>query len=386
MTSNLSSLSLSAIPPADEALRQPVRDFVQAELVGTAPDLRARSWLGFSAEFSRALGAQGLIGLTMPREHGGAGRSAFARFVMIEEMLAAGAPVAGHWVADRQTAPLILHYGTPAQREFFLPRIIAGEMIIAIGLSEPDTGSDLASVRTRAVRTETGWRINGRKIWTSNAHRAHYTCALVRTSGTPDDRHKGLSQLLIDMSLPGVSVRPIPDIAGDSHFCEVLFEDVDVPADALLGEEGSGWRQVTSELAFERSGPERIYSSLVLVETWLAELRQLGEVPLAVQAIAGRMAGRMAVLRAMSIAVAACLEAGENPEQEASLVKDLGTEFEQAVQDWIAQALELTPGHEASDALLRTLAYVSLISPTYSIRGGTRHIMRSIIARGIGLR
>jgi alkylation response protein AidB-like acyl-CoA dehydrogenase len=171
----------------------------------------------------------------------------------------------------------------------------------------------LASVRTRATRNNHGWLLNGRKVWTTNAHRSHYMIALVRTSGTPEDRHKGLSQVLIDLSLPGVVVRPIQDISGDAHFCEVLFEDVQLTEHALVGNEGDGWKQVTAELAFERSGPERIYSSIVLAQTWLDEFRASGSLHPTAVAIAGRMAGRLAVLRSMSLAVAAKLDKGEAP-------------------------------------------------------------------------
>ncbi|CAE6821931.1 acyl-CoA dehydrogenase family protein [Paraburkholderia domus] len=386
MNSIFPALSHAAIPAEDEALRAPVRAFLQARLRDVPTEIRARSWLGFDADFSRALAAQGWLGLTLPQQYGGAGRSGFARFVLLEELLAAGAPVSAHWIADRQTAPLILRFGTPAQREFYVPKIVRGEAFFCIGMSESDTGSDLASVRTRATRTATGWRLSGRKIWTTNAHRSHYMIALVRTSGAPEDRHKGLSQVIVDLSLPGVSIRPIHDMAGDGHFCEVLFEDVDLPPEALVGEEGSGWTQVTAELAFERSGPERVYSSIVLADTWLAEVKQAGVTSLAVRAIAGRIAGRLAVLRSMSLAVADMLNQGRHPDLEAAVVKDLGTEFEQTVPVWIGEALGLEPHFRPSPALLATLAYVRQISPTYSLRGGTRQIMRGIIARGLGLR
>ena len=387
MNSTLDSLPLVSIPPEDEALRTPIRNFLQSSLRDVPAPVRARTWMGFDANFSRALGEQGWIGLALPPQYGGAGRSAFARFVLVEELIAAGAPVSAHWFADRQTAPLILRYGSESQKQFFLPKLIRGEIFICIGMSEPDTGSDLSSVRTRAVRTETGWRLNGRKIWTTNAHRAQYMCALVRTSGQHGDRHKGLSQVLIDLSLPGITARPIRDLAGDGHFCEVVFEDVDLPADALVGEEGSGWKQVTAELAFERSGPERILTSLMLAETWLAEVKaSCLPVPDAVKAIVGRIAGRMAVLRAMSLAVADRLDKGENPEIDASYVKDLGTEFEQTVPGWISEAIEQMPAFQPSEDLLRAHGYITQLAPSFSLRGGTRQILRGIIARSLGLR
>jgi alkylation response protein AidB-like acyl-CoA dehydrogenase len=291
--------------------------------------------------------------------------------------------VAAHWIADRQSAPLILRYGTEAQKERVLPGVIRGEIFFSIGMSEPDTGSDLAGVRTRALRTDKGWVLRGRKIWTTNAHRTQFMCALVRTSGGPEDRHKGLSQVLVDLSLPGITIRPILDITGDSHFCEVLFEDVQLPADAVIGQEGAGWEQVTAELAFERSGPERLLSSMVLVDTWLDHLRRQPAVDGHTLATLGRLASRTAVLRAMSLAIAAQLDRGEQPVLAASFVKDLGTEFEQAVPGWVAGALD---DATASPALMQTLAYLSQINPSFSLRGGTRQILRGIIARGLGLR
>ncbi len=379
------SFEPAVIPPEDEALREPVRRFLAQALKDMPPAQRARSWMGFDAGFSRALASQGWLGLTLPKKYGGGGRSAFARFVLSEELLAAGAPVTAHWIADRQSAPLILRYGTEAQREFYLPRIIRGEAFFAIGMSEPDTGSDLASVRTRALRTDKGWVLRGRKIWTTNAHRTQYMCALVRTSGTPEDRHKGLSQVLVDLSLPGITVRPILDITGDRHFCEVLFDDVVLPADALVGQEGAGWEQVTAELAFERSGPERLLSSMVLADTWLDHLRGQPSVDAATLATLGRVASRTSVLRAMSLGIAAQLNRGEQPVLAASFVKDLGTEFEQALPGWVAQALEQGDA-PAAPALSQTLAYLTQIQPTFSLRGGTRQILRGIIARGLGLR
>ena len=380
------ALRLAAIPAQDEALRPSVRAFLREALKDMPADLRARSWMGYDAEFSRALARQGWLGLTLPAAYGGAQRSNFARFVLSEELLAAGAPVSAHWIADRQTAPLILRYGSQAQRDFYLPRIIRGEAFFAIGMSEPDTGSDLASVRTRATPDAGGWLLNGRKIWTTNAHRSHYMCALVRTSGVPEDRHKGLSQMIFDLSLPGIEIRPIRDIAGDAHFCEVLFDNVRLPRDALVGEEGSGWRQVTAELALERSGPERIYSSMVLMDGWLAHLRRMASPDEAQIRLTGRLAGRLAVLRAMSLAVTQRLNEGADASLAAVLVKDLGTEFEQAVPEWIGQALRSNAGPALDETLARALAYLTLINPTFSLRGGTRHILRGIIARELGLR
>lgn len=382
----IDSLSLQTIPPEDEELRGPVRRFLGESLVGVPPEVRARSWLRFDAEFSRALARQGWIGLALPRAYGGGGRSVFARFVLVEELLAAGAPVSAHWVAERQSAPLILRYGTEAQKQQYVPRICRGEAFFCIGMSEPGSGSDLASVKTRAVKTERGWRLSGQKIWTTHAYRAQYMIALVRTSSATEDRHAGLSQFVVDLSLPGITIRPIPDLCGDADFCEVFFDDVDLNDDALIGADGAGWEQVTAELAFERSGPERLYSSLVLLDAWLAWLRRSGGDNTESAVLAGRIAAHLAVLRALSISVTAKLARGESPAVEAALVKDLGTEVEQLTPTVIADALGREPDVPIPGEVLRTLAYISYMSPAFSIRGGTREVLRSMIARGLGLR
>ncbi len=376
---------LHALPPAAEALRAPVRAFLDEALAGMPADTRARSWLGFDAQFSRELGRRGWIGLALPPAYGGGGRDHFARFVLVEELLARGAPVSAHWIAERQSAPMILRYGTEEQKRLHVPRICRGESFFAIGMSEPQVGSDLASVRTRATRTANGWRLNGQKIWTTNGDHCHYMIALVRTSGEPEQRQKGLSQLLFDLKTPGITIRPIEDLTGDRHFCEVFFDDVELPADALIGEEGSGWQQVTAELAYERSGPERIYSSMVLLDTWIGHLRASDRLDDACVALAGRLVSHLATLRSMSIAVTTRLAAGESPMTEASLVKDLGTEFEQLVPIAIADMLASTD-ERAPAELLRTLAYITQFAPTFSLRGGTREVLRGLIARGLGLR
>lgn len=380
------SLTLTRIPAEAEALRTPVRAFLAEALKDMPPDKRARSWSGFDAEFSRKLGARGWIGLTLPTEYGGGGKSLFSRFVLVEELLRAGAPVAAHWIADRQSAPHILKFGTPEQAAFYLPRICRGEAFFCIGMSEPGSGSDLASVRTRAKRTATGLQLDGQKIWTTNAHRSQYMIALVRTSGETGDRQKGLSQVIVDLSLPGITIRPITDVAGDAHFCEVFFNGVQLAEDALIGVEGDGWNQVTSELAVERSGPERIYSSVVLLDEWLAYLRAKGNPSDASLVLAGRVLSTMTVLRSLSVSVNGALAAGESPVVEAALVKDLGTSLEQFIPAAIADALGDDPDAALPEGLARTLRYVSQVAPSFSLRGGTREVLRGMIARGLGLR
>lgn len=384
----IQDLPLATIPAEDESLRLEVRAFARRYVADMAPDVRARSWMGFDASFSRLLAGRGWVGLTLPKEYGGQARGHFARFVVVEELLAAGAPVSAHWIADRQSGPLIAKYGTDAQKQFYLPKICRAEAFFCIGMSEPNAGSDLASVGTRAERTASGWRLNGRKIWTTNALRSHYMIALVRTSGTTADRQKGLSQIIVDLKLPGVTIRPIRDLAGDAHFSEIFFDDVELADDALIGAEGAGWEQVTAELAFERSGPERLYSSIVLLEVWIDMLRRRSHLGVKVASVVllGRLACHLAVLREMSISITDKLSRGESPVVEAALVKDLGTELEQAVPTLIADALAATPDQDVEAPLAKTLAYVSQVAPTFSLRGGTREILRGMIARGLGLR
>lgn len=378
------SLTLATLPDEDEALRPAIRAFIAKHVDGLPADRRARSWQGFDAAFSRALGEAGFLGLTLPAEYGGQGRGAFARFVVVEELLSAGAPVAAHWIADRQSAPLILNFGNEAQRRRHIPAICRGEQLFCIGMSEPGSGSDLASVRTRAERNDKGWVVNGQKIWTTGGMHCDYMIALVRTSGTPADRHAGLSQLIIDLKAPGVTVRPIVDLTGDAHFSEVFFDNVQLGEDALIGNEGDGWKQCTAELAFERSGPERIYSSVVLLDAWVRHLRTAGRGDAA--PLVGRLTAELATLRAMSIACTARLAAGESPVVEASIVKDRGTGLEQELPVVIGDDLAAHPDEPVSEELYRTLLYVTHVAPSFSLRGGTREILRGIIARGMGLR
>lgn len=384
--STLNSLTLTSIPAEDEALRAEVRAFLTEAVREMPAHVRARSWGGYDAEFSRELGRRGWLGITLPKEYGGAGRSPFARYVLVEEFLNFGAPVGSHWIADRQSGPLILKYGTDVQKQNYLPKICRGEAFFCIGMSEPNAGSDLASVKSRAVPNEKGFLLNGQKIWTTNAHHCHFMIALVRTSGETTDRHKGLSQIIVDLSLPGITVRPITDLSGDSHFCEVFFDNVQLPPDAIIGQEGGGWEQVTAELAFERSGPERLFSSIVLFDEWLSFVRtEAGHTAEAVR-LAGKVFTQLTPLRAMSVAVQEKLTRGESPIVEAALVKDLGTSVEQMIPATIADDLFSRDSESVPLELLLTLNYVTEVAPSYSLRGGTRDILRGMIARGLGLR
>ena len=381
------SFEFSPLPESTEPLRERVREFVARELdagtfaAGLGPGLNRHS-----PEFSRRCGEEGFIGMTWPRCYGGGERSFLERYVVTEELLAAGAPVWAHWVADRQSGPMLMRHGRESVRDAVLPRIVAGECYFCIGMSEPDSGSDLYSAKSRAEPVAGGWKVNGRKVWTSNAHRSHYMIALLRTSPpTADNRRHGLTQFLVAMDSPGIEVRPIRNLTGDSDFNEVVFDDVFVPEAHLIGEVDGAWKQAASELAYERSGPERFLETIFV----LYELaRTAGETP--DDRIAeglGRLVSELATLRNMSVSVAGMLEAGKLPDVEAAVVKEQGTNWEQALP---ARARDLAPRAYVDPGnridFEEVLRYATLIAPKLTIQGGTREILRGIVARGLGLR
>jgi len=381
---SITQFSYSRIPAEAESLRTEVREFLRSNLADYPATARAQSWMGFDAAFSRKLGAQGWVGMALPEQYGGAAAGPFARYVIIEELLAAGAPVSAHWIADRQSGPLINRFGTEAQRERYLPPICRGESYFCIGMSEPNSGSDLASIKTSAVRNDAGWLLNGQKVWTTNAQHSHFMIALVRTGEKQAARHEGMSQFIVDLKLPGITIRPIRDLAGGEHFNEVFFDNVQLDADALIGTEGKGWDQVTAELAFERSGPERFLSCIELIKTLIAAV---GTAPDALQSREiGRLTAKLLTLRNMSLAVTAQLAAGEHPAWAASCVKDLGNQFEQEIPEIAQLLLEAEPRQNGGSEHAQVLAYLTQMAPSFSLRGGTREILRGIIARGLGLR
>ncbi len=364
-------------------LRTEVRGFLGEHSAATKIGGWVGSWDGYDRDFTKSLGDRGWIGLAIPEAYGGHEKSVLERFVVLEELLAGGAPVAAHWIADRQTAPLLLRFGTEEQRQQFLPGIAAGDLSFAIGMSEPDSGSDLAALRTRATKVDGGWVVNGTKVWTSYAHWADWMIALVRTTTHDEEnRHAGLSQILIDLKNDGVGIRPITNLAGRAHFNEIVFEDVFVPDDRLVGGEGHGWQQVLSELAFERSGPDRFLSTFRLV---VALVRAVGPDPDRYQAIAlGGLVARLMAVRRMSMQVAGMLDAGEMPNFEAAIVKDVGTGIEQTVPE-IARLI--VPDGPTRTALFDALLEFDMKNClSFTIRGGTREVLRGIIARGLGLR
>ena len=229
--------------------------------------------------------------------------------------------------------------------------------------------------------------LSGTKIWTSGAHHAHAMIALARTeplAASPDGRHAGLTQFIIGLPDPNVHIRPIRLLTGEHHFNEVVLDEVFVPDSRVLGEPGAGWRQVTSELAMERSGPERILSTFPLLAAAADYLAQAGADGSAVRV--GALTARLWALRQLSLAVAGRLEAGAAPEVEAAVVKDLGTRFESDVTETVRLLVQLEPDRGSSRPLPRMLAEAILHGPGFTLRGGTNEILRGVVARALGVR
>jgi len=375
----------AALDAEARALRAEVRAFLEKERAAGGFVPAADCWVSCaSPAFSAKLGARGWLGMLWPREYGGQARPALHRYVTTEELLAAGAPVAAHWVADRQSGAQILRYGTEAQKHAILPRIAAGECFFAIGMSEPQAGSDLAAVATRAERTATGWRMTGRKIWSTGAHFCHYMIVLARTSPAEGrNRQAGLSQFLVDLRTPGVDVTGIRDLSGAVHFNETLFDGAELPEDALLGTEGAGWAQVMGELAMERSGPERFLTSFALIEAAMPVLAANADDRARIAL--GRLAARLKTLRRMSLGIARRLQEGDAPATEAALVKEMGNRFEaEAVRELRGLLGPAMP--DWPDELARLMRDAVLHLPSNTLRGGTTEILKGMIARELGMR
>ncbi|HEY3587333.1 MAG TPA: acyl-CoA dehydrogenase family protein [Myxococcaceae bacterium] len=367
------------LTPAERQLQAEVREFLQAEL----PKGTFTPGLGMASPrdqgFSRRLAERGWLGMALPKQYGGGDRTATDRFIVVEELLRWGAPVGYHWVADRQSGPMIARFGSETQKQRFLPEICRAEASFSIGMSEREAGSDLAAVQTRAERVDGGWVLTGTKLWTGGAHVNDWFVVLCRTSDEAD-KHAGLSQLIVSLKADGLTARPIPYLDGSEFFCEVTLDGVFVPDDLVLGEVGSGWAQNTSELAFERAGPERWLSTYLLVEQLLREDRAHAE---RAQEVVGEALAQWWAIRALSLSVARLIDDGQAPVAESALVKELGTRFEQDVLDAVWRLLELEPDPASESAFERLLAAAILAAPSFTIRGGTNEILRSVAARAL---
>ena len=386
--------TLCANEPELAKLRGSLREFLAADSAEFGWQPAVDAWLScWDPQFSARLGAAGFLGLTIPTEYGGHGLGHLHRYVVTEELLAAGAPVAAHWIADRQVGPGLLSYGSEEQRRRILPDIVAGKLFSAIGMSEPQAGSDLAAASAKAVRTDGGWVLSGTKVWTSGAHLAHQIVVLARTAPLdPQRRHSGFSQFIVPTDSPGIAVSPIVLMTGEHHFNEITFDEVFIADPNLLGAEGDGWRQVTAELAFERSGPERILTTaplLIAVVRALAAQRPPAQRPLDDHAAVavGDLMARLISLRQLSVSVARALSAGRDQVNEAALVKDLGTRFEQESAELAADLLSyIGDGTEGREHLVRLLEVARVHAPLFTLRGGTNEVLRGMVAKGMGLR
>jgi len=374
---------MTELTDAERALQAEVRTFLAEEL----PRGTFTPGLGMNGakdpEFSAKLGRRGWLGMALPTRYGGHDRSAVDRLIVTEELLRWGAPVGHHWVADRQTGPVLNRFGTEAQKQRFLPAICRGEVSFSIGMSEPDSGSDLASLTTKAVRDGDGWVLAGRKIWTTLANVNDWFVVLCRTSPVEEtgDKRLGLSQLIVDLHAPGVAITPIPFIDGTADFCEVVLDDVFVPDDLVLGDVGAGWGQNTSELAFERGGPERWLSTYLIVEGLLRHHRDA--VPAEIVDLLGTATSTYWVLRNLTLSIARSIDAGGSPSLEASLMKEMGTRFEQDVLNAVLALLDFEPGLPARSTFEQLLVTAIQTAPSVTIRGGTNEILRSVAAKGL---
>ena len=359
------------LPASVAKLAEHARDV--AIRMAAKADLTEDSWLiGNDADVARELGERGWLGMTWPVAEGGHGRSALERFVVFEQLISQGAPIAASWFADRQIGPTLLQFGTDEQRRRFLPDIIAGTSAWCIGMSEPDAGSDVASLRTRAIRDGANWIITGRKIWTSGAAHADW-CYLVARTDPDAPQHAGLSEFLVDMRSPGIEVSPVIDMTGNQHFCEVTFEDVVVPGENLVGSLNGSFKQIMRQMEHERGGIDRLVSNRALY----LEARAHAEVDNLVlrQEIAAiettYRIGRLLVLREML---------GQAPKGFSAATKTICTEHEQRV----AQFCGRVAGPQAMlwNRVSRNICY----APAYTIMGGTTQILRNILGeRVLGL-
>lgn len=355
----------------------------EARVVGEAAAARRPhredGWLvGHDPEFALEMAERGWLGMTWPIAVGGRGRSPIERFMVFEALIAEGAPIATSYFADRQIGPTLLQFGTPEQQERWLPGILAGTSMWCIGMSEPDAGSDVASLRTRAVRDGDQWRVSGTKVWTSGAAHADWCYLIARTD--PDARpHAGLSEFVVDMRSPGIEARPIIDQTGNGHFCEVLFDDVVVPADHLVGQPNESFRQVMRQMEHERGGIDRLASNqrlyadcLPLADRSDARVRQ----EVATLEIGYRL-GRLLVLREVL---------GQAPASFSAAAKTFCTEHEQRVATFCGRVLGAHAQASIDDQLATRVARNLVYAPAYTLMGGTTQILRTIIGdRVLGL-
>lgn len=380
-----------------ERFRQEVVEFLEDELKQGSFEVHCDAWMGgYSPELSRKMGEKGWIGLCWPTDCYGQGKSYIDRMVLTEEIVRYGAPAAAHWFADRQMGPSIIRHGNDEQKEFFLPRIVKGEIVFGIGMSEPEAGCDLASLRTRAVEDGDCYVLNGQKVWTSGAHHIDYLYLIARTD--PDVvKHKGISEFIVDMHLPGIEVRPLIDMTGGHHYNEVFLDNVRIPKSSLVGEMNRGWYQIAQQLDYERSGVERLMTNYPLYKDLIEYCKQTqyNGMPLAQKAEVRNSLADLTVRyeagRLLTYRVAWVLDQERLPTTEAAMAKAYCTAFEQHLAHVATQIPglygQLRQGSKGLPTAFRESPAESyLFSPGYTIQGGTSEILKNITAiRGLGL-
>ncbi|MDF1854063.1 acyl-CoA dehydrogenase family protein [Pseudooceanicola sp.] len=375
------------LPDYCQDLRQEVRAFIAEQVAQGVfdPNVEEHPFEALDG-FAKAVAAKGWIGMAWPREYGGQERSFLERYVVNEEMLAARAPTRRYFVADRQSGPTLIRYASEPIKARVLPQIIAGNATFCIGMSEPNSGSDLFAAQAKATKVDGGWRLNGAKIWTSGAQFADYMIGLFRTSApTKENRRHGLTSFLVDMRSEGIQVNPIRQITGMYEFNEVQFDNVFLPDDNLIGEIDGAWKQATSELAYERSGPERFLETFGAMRAFLAAVQ--GSDDPRINEGLGRLIAQLHTMRRMSVSVAGMLEAGREPVTESAIVKDLGTVWDKALPKELRGLISLMDYDSYDVAAYRErMDYFTRMSTKLTIQGGTTEILRGIVARGLGLR
>ncbi len=372
-----------------EKFRQEVSRFLEEEIKQGRWQPSCDAWImGHDPGFTKRVSERGWIGLTWPQEYGGQGRSYVDRLILTEEMLRYGAPAACHWFADRQIGGAIVHYGTDEQKKELLPIILKGEAYVGLGMSEPDAGSDLASLKTRAVEDGDEFIIDGQKTWTSGGSKMNWIYLVARTD--PDaPKHRGISEFFFSTDLPGISVTPIEDITGGVHFNEVFFENVRIPKTCLIGEKNKGFYQILNQLDYERSGMERLMANYPLFDAliqYAKETKRNGKPLSEDPVVRGKLAqlkieleiGRLHMYR-----VAMVMDDGRAPNWESAMSKAYGTAFEQRLASTAIEILglygQLSP--QSARVPMQGMAYHSYLSSKgYSLQAGTSEILKNILA------
>lgn len=378
-----------------EKFRQEVRGFLEGEIRQGLWQPSCDAWIqGYLPEFTKRVAERGWIGLAWPKEYGGQGRSNIDRLILTEEMLRYGAPAACHWFADRQIGRAILAYGTEQQRQELLPKIIKGEAYVGLGMSEPEAGSDLASLRTQAVEDGDDYIINGQKMWASCGMFMNYIYLVARTDPEAP-KHRGISEFVIATNLPGITITPTMDITGSTAWAEVFFDSVRVPQRYLIGEKNHGFYQILNQLDYERAGLERLMGNYPLFDAiikFTKETKRNGK-PLSQDALIRSKLAQLQVEfeigRLLTYRVVLVIEEGHAPNVEAAMAKAYSTAFEQHLASTAMDILGLYGQLVAESKwapILGMAPHSYLGSKGYSLQAGTSEILRNIVAgRGLGL-